>query len=59
MDTPVEEQHLFQHVTCHIAATEDEITVPGALSSETIAQVNNCLVFCCWGSCASSLTSGI
>ncbi|CAM6043679.1 unnamed protein product [Sphagnum compactum] len=38
MDTPVEEQHLFQHVTCHIAATEDEITVPGALSSETIAQ---------------------
>lgn len=39
MDTPVEEQQLFQHVTCHIASTEDEVSTPGILSMETIAQV--------------------
>ncbi|CAM6070002.1 unnamed protein product [Sphagnum tenellum] len=39
MDTPVEEQQLFQHVTCHIASTEDEVFTPGILSMETIAQV--------------------
>jgi hypothetical protein len=41
MDTPVEEQQLLQHITRHIAATQDEITIPGTLSSDTIAQVNN------------------
>jgi hypothetical protein len=41
MDTPVEEQQLLQHITSHIAATQDEITIPGTLSSDTIAQVNN------------------
>ncbi|KAH9574264.1 hypothetical protein CY35_01G047700 [Sphagnum magellanicum] len=38
MDTPVEEQQLLQHITRHIAATQDEITIPGTLSSDTIAQ---------------------
>ncbi|CAM6071113.1 unnamed protein product [Sphagnum tenellum] len=38
MDTPIEEQQLLQHITSHIAATQDEITRPGTLSSDTIAQ---------------------
>ncbi|CAK9250574.1 unnamed protein product [Sphagnum jensenii] len=38
MDTPIEEQQLLQHITSHIAATQDEITIPGTLSSDTIAQ---------------------
>ncbi|CAM6071287.1 unnamed protein product [Sphagnum tenellum] len=38
MDTPVEEQQLLQNITSHIAATQDEITIPGTLSSDTIAQ---------------------
>jgi hypothetical protein len=41
MDTPVEEQQLPQHITSHIAATQDEFTIPGTLSSDTIAQVDN------------------
>jgi hypothetical protein len=41
MDTPVEEQQLLQHITSQIAATQDEITISGTLSSDTIAQVNN------------------
>jgi hypothetical protein len=41
MDTPIEEQQLLQHITSHLAATQYEITVPGTLSSDTIAQVNN------------------
>ncbi|MCI08830.1 microtubule-associated protein 3-like, partial [Trifolium medium] len=32
MDTPIEEQQVFQNVTCNIAASEDEVTEPNALS---------------------------
>ncbi|XP_023755578.1 65-kDa microtubule-associated protein 3 [Lactuca sativa] len=36
MDTPVEEQQVFQSVTCNIAASEQEITEPNMLSIEFI-----------------------
>ncbi|KAK6918508.1 hypothetical protein RJ641_016930, partial [Dillenia turbinata] len=36
MDTPMEEQQMFQSVTSNIAATEDEITEPNSLSSNFI-----------------------
>ncbi|KAG1368087.1 65-kDa microtubule-associated protein 3 [Cocos nucifera] len=36
MDTPVEEQQLFQNVTCNIAASEHEITEPNTLSMDFI-----------------------
>ncbi|KAK6142893.1 hypothetical protein DH2020_023241 [Rehmannia glutinosa] len=36
MDTPVEEQHMFQSVTRTIAAAENEITEPNSLSLEFI-----------------------
>ncbi|QCE07558.1 65-kDa microtubule-associated protein 3-like [Vigna unguiculata] len=36
MDTPVEEQQMFQNVTCNIAASEHEITEPNTLSVEFI-----------------------
>uniref|UniRef100_A0A803MTQ9 Uncharacterized protein n=1 Tax=Chenopodium quinoa TaxID=63459 RepID=A0A803MTQ9_CHEQI len=39
MDTPVEEQQPFQHVTCNIAASEDEITGPNMLSADFIQYV--------------------
>ncbi|RCV05676.1 hypothetical protein SETIT_1G102200v2 [Setaria italica] len=39
MDTPAEEQHRFQGVACNIAASEDEITEPGALSTAIICNV--------------------
>ncbi|KAL7147545.1 hypothetical protein ABFS83_06G114500 [Erythranthe nasuta] len=32
MDTPTEEQHIFQKATCKLAASEDEITEPDMLS---------------------------
>ncbi|CAM6085418.1 unnamed protein product [Calypogeia fissa] len=38
MDTPAEEQQLFQHVTCNIAASEYEVTTPGALTLDVIEQ---------------------
>ncbi|MQM06083.1 hypothetical protein Taro_038899 [Colocasia esculenta] len=38
MDTPVEERSLFDHVTCNISATVDEITIPGALALDLIEQ---------------------
>jgi hypothetical protein len=41
MDTPIEEQQLLQHITSHLAATQYEITIPGTLSLDTIAQENN------------------
>ena len=44
MDTPVEEQHRFQHVTSNIAAAEHEITTPGALFLNVIEEV------CCYPS---------
>ncbi|XP_021746682.1 65-kDa microtubule-associated protein 3-like [Chenopodium quinoa] len=39
MDTPFEEQQPFQHVTCNIAASEDEITEPNVLSEDCIKYV--------------------
>lgn len=36
MDTPIEEQQMFQSVTCNIAASEDEITEPDTLSENFI-----------------------
>ncbi|XP_022735262.1 65-kDa microtubule-associated protein 1-like [Durio zibethinus] len=38
MDTPEEERRLFDHVTCNISASVDEVTVPGALALDLIAQ---------------------
>lgn len=38
MDTPVEERRLFDHVTCNISASVDEVTVPGALALDLIEQ---------------------
>ncbi|KAL6888576.1 hypothetical protein ACP4OV_009602 [Aristida adscensionis] len=39
MDTPPEEQRRFQRVACNIAASEDEITAPNALSIDFIRHV--------------------
>jgi protein regulator of cytokinesis 1 len=39
MDTPLEEQHQFHHVTCNIAAEEHEVVAEGALSMAVIEQV--------------------
>ncbi|CAN4119058.1 unnamed protein product [Withania somnifera] len=39
MDTPIEEQQIFQNVTCKIAAKEHEITEPNMLSMEFITYV--------------------
>ncbi|KAI3735192.1 hypothetical protein L6452_14682 [Arctium lappa] len=39
MDTPVEEQQMFQSVTCNIAASEQEIMEPNLLSVEFINYV--------------------
>ncbi|XP_024380460.1 65-kDa microtubule-associated protein 1 isoform X1 [Physcomitrium patens] len=38
METPVEERQIFQHVTCLISASEDEISGPSSLSVETIEE---------------------
>ncbi|KAM0063772.1 putative microtubule-associated protein, MAP65/Ase1/PRC1 [Helianthus debilis subsp. tardiflorus] len=38
MDTSEEEQHLFDHVTCNISASVDELNVPGALAQDLIEQ---------------------
>ncbi|KAL6199421.1 hypothetical protein ACLB2K_029205 [Fragaria x ananassa] len=38
MDTPEEERKLFDHVTCNISASVDEVTVPGALAADLIEQ---------------------
>jgi len=40
MDTPVEEQQMFQNVTCNIAASEHEVTEPNTLSMEFINLVS-------------------
>jgi protein regulator of cytokinesis 1 len=40
MDTPLEDQQSFQHVTCNIAVTEEDITLPGSLALGIIDQVN-------------------
>ncbi|AES75903.2 putative microtubule-associated protein, MAP65/Ase1/PRC1 [Medicago truncatula] len=39
MDTPIEEQQVFQNVTCNIAASEHEVTEPNTLSEEFINHV--------------------
>lgn len=39
MDTPVEEQQMFQNVTRTIAAAENEITEPNSLSLKIINDV--------------------
>ncbi|XP_018817914.1 65-kDa microtubule-associated protein 3-like [Juglans regia] len=39
MDTPMEEQQMFQNVTCNIAASEHEITEPNSLSMDFINHV--------------------
>lgn len=41
MDTTEEERRLFEHVTCNISASVDEVTVPGALALDLIEQVYN------------------
>ncbi|KAE8725468.1 65-kDa microtubule-associated protein 1 [Hibiscus syriacus] len=38
MDTPEEERILFDHITCNISASVDEVTVPGALALDLIEQ---------------------
>ena len=38
MDTPDEERDLFNHVTCNISASVDEVTTPGALARDLIKQ---------------------
>jgi len=39
MDTSKEERSCFDHVTCNISASVDEVTVPGALALDLIEQV--------------------
>ncbi|PKU79993.1 65-kDa microtubule-associated protein 3-like [Dendrobium catenatum] len=39
MDTPMEEQQLFQNVTCNVAASEHEITEPNTLSVDFLNYV--------------------
>ncbi|KAL1369842.1 hypothetical protein HN51_000209 [Arachis hypogaea] len=38
MDTPPEERSLFDHVTCNMSTSVDEVTVPGALALDLIEQ---------------------
>jgi protein regulator of cytokinesis 1 len=39
MDTSADERQLFDHVTCNISSTLDEVTAPGALDIDLIEQV--------------------
>lgn len=41
MDTPIEEQQMFQNVTCNVAASEHEITEPNTLSVDFINYVSH------------------
>ncbi|CAH9108112.1 unnamed protein product [Cuscuta europaea] len=38
MDTPEEERRLFDHVTCKVSASVNEVSVPGALALDLIEQ---------------------
>ncbi|GMH13587.1 hypothetical protein Nepgr_015428 [Nepenthes gracilis] len=38
MDTPDNYRHLFDHVTCNISSSVDEVTIPGALALDLIEQ---------------------
>ena len=40
MDIPIEEQQMFQNVTCNIAASEHEITEPNMLAMDLINNVS-------------------
>lgn len=40
MDTPIEEQQEYQHITCNIAASEHEITEANSLSEDFIKYVS-------------------
>lgn len=40
MDTPADERSLFDHVTCNISATVNEVIYPGALALDLIEQVS-------------------
>lgn len=42
MDTSEDERSLFDHVTCNISASVDEVTIPGALALDLIEQVHEC-----------------
>ena len=53
MDTPLEEQQMFQNVTCNIAASEHEITEPNTLSIDFLSYVSSlffryCSCHCCY-----------
>jgi len=39
IETPIEEQKVFSHVTRLISASADEVSIHGCLSSEVIEQV--------------------
>lgn len=41
MDTPAEDQQMFQNITCNVAASEDEIIEPNALSADVITHVSD------------------
>lgn len=45
MDTPQEERSLFDHVTCNISASVDEVSIPGALALDLIEQVSRVLYY--------------
>ncbi|GMH11938.1 hypothetical protein Nepgr_013779 [Nepenthes gracilis] len=38
MGTPDDERHLFDHVTCNISSSVDEVTIPGALTLDLSEQ---------------------
>lgn len=40
MDTPDEEQQMFQNITCNVAASEHEIIEPNALATDVITYVS-------------------
>lgn len=41
MDTPTEEQQMFQNITCNIAASEHEIIEPNAVSADVMTFVSD------------------
>lgn len=47
MDTSSEEQQLFQHVTCILSMSEDEVCAPQALALDNIEQVSR-VMQCHW-----------
>jgi hypothetical protein len=48
MDTPIEEQQVFQNVTCNIAASESEITEANTLSIDFLSYVSQWVVYRTW-----------